>query len=555
MTRWMALKPQRWPLQQGTQAAACCAIVAAAMAGGLSADTPPSTYQLPSDAAVIGYLFQSVNWHRHVYTERQIAKEPADLMFLDDNQAIERQIVKLSFEFAKADATLEASTASSHDRPAASDSPPADLAHFIKLKGRNDQLIQQVMHEIENLDKKAKKATGADRRTWKAAEEDAQTRLQLLNAVAQGLNDLVEFVQSSGEGEDQSGHLDSTIDDLAQSIPEVTGPSASSATLPLQEAEANSRTAGRDAGILGLVSDVSAMKHKLRVVDEKIRLTDNLTLSANNLRIPLSGFITRLIQGVAISNSQTSDLLSLREQKSHLDALDLKELSPVIVALDKQKVLLADYRSHLLPWRMAVAGQYRQAWKQLLIRLIVVSAIIALILVIGELSRRFTMRHVHDPNRRRFISMSHQFLTLFAITVVIVFALASDLKSVATYFGLLSAGLLFALENVILATLGSLLLVGKRGIRIGDRVQVSGVTGDVIDMGLLQFQLREFDVNNGRYTGHVATFSNSLVFVSPATGLMRFDSVPDKTSPAAASKSGGEPQAEGRVSVGGEQSG
>jgi len=409
------------------------------------------------------------------------------------------------------------------------------------------------MHEIENLDKKAKKATGADRRTWKAAEEDAQTRLQLLNAVAQGLNDLVEFVQSSGEGEDHSGHLDSTIDDLAQSIPEVTGPSASSATLPLQEAEANSRTAGRDAGILGLVSDVSAMKHKLHVVDEKIRLTDNLTLSANNLRIPLSGFITRLIQGVAISNSQTSDLLSLREQKSHLDALDLKELSPVIVALDKQKVLLADYRSHLLPWRMAVAGQYRQAWKQLLIRLIVVSAIIALILVIGELSRRFTMRHVHDPNRRRFISMSHQFLTLFAITVVIVFALASDLKSVATYFGLLSAGLLFALENVILATLGSLLLVGKRGIRIGDRVQVSGVTGDVIDMGLLQFQLREFDVNNGRYTGHVATFSNSLVFVSPATGLMRFDSVPDKTSPAA-SKSGGEPQAEGRVSVGGEQS-
>src|ERR1700733_13845829 len=549
MTRWMALKPQRWPLQQGTQAAACCAIVAAAMAGGLSADTPPSTYQLPSDAAVIGYLFQSVNWHRHVYTERQIAKEPADLMFLDDNQAIERQIVKLSFEFAKADATLEASTASSHDRPAASDSPPADLAHFIKLKGRNDQLIQQVMHEIENLDKKAKKATGADRRTWKAAEEDAQTRLQLLNAVAQGLNDLVEFVQSSGEGEDHSGHLDSTIDDLAQSIPEVTGPSASSATLPLQEAEANSRTAGRDAGILGLVSDVSAMKHKLHVVDEKIRLTDNLTLSANNLRIPLAGFITHLIQSVAISNPQTSDLQLLREQRSHLDALtvDIKELSPVIVALDKQKVLLAEYKSHMLPWRMAVAGQYRRAWKELLIRLVVVLLIIGLLLATGQLSRRFTLRRVHDPNRRRFISMSHQFLTLFAITVVIVCVLASDLRSVATYFGLLSAGLLLALENVILATLGSLLLVGKRGIKIGDRVQVSGVTGDVIDMGLLQFQLREFDIEKGRFTGHVATFSNSLVFVSPATGLVRFDSAPEKTLPAPASKSGTDPQAEDRV--------
>jgi small-conductance mechanosensitive channel len=293
------------------------------------------------------------------------------------------------------------------------------------------------------------------------------------------------------------------------------------------------------------------MNRKLHVIDEKIRLTDNLTLSANNLRIPLADFITRLIQTVAISNSQTSDLLSLREQKSHLDAItiDLKELSPVIVALDKQKVLLAEYKSHLLPWRITVASQYRQAWKQLLNRVIVVLSIIGVLLAVDQLSRRFTLRHVHDPNRRRFISMSHQFLTLFAITVVIVFVLASDLKSVATYFGLLSAGLLLALENVILATLGSLLLVGKRGIKIGDRVQVSTVTGDVIDMGLLQFQLREVDVESGRYTGHVATFSNSLVFVSPATGLVRFDSTPEKTSKAPASKPGAERQAEERVSV------
>jgi hypothetical protein len=71
-------------------------------------------------------------------------------------------------------------------------------------------------------------------------------------------------------------------------------------------------------------------------------------------------------------------------------------------------------------------------------------------------------------------------------------------------------------------------------------------------MGLLQFQLREFDVDNGRYTGHMATFSNSLVFVSPATGLVRFDSGPEKTSQAAASKSGTEPQADEHVSVAGE---
>jgi hypothetical protein len=536
-------------LKQGAQVAACCVVVAAALAGKLSADTPPSTYQLPSNSEVIGYLFQSVSWYRHVYAERQVANEPADFMFLDDNQPIERLIMKLSFDFAKAEAALPTSTASLPGGTTPADALSADLAHFIELKKQNDQLSEKADEEIKNLAKKMNRAKGADRRALQAAEEDAQTRLQILNAVAQGLNDLVEFVQSPGEGQAHSGHLDSTIDELAQSIPEVTGPAIPPATVPLQEA--TSRTAGRDAGILGLGSDVSAMKHKLHVVDEKILLTDNLTLSANNLRIPLAGFITQLIQSAAISNSQTSDLLSLREERSHLDALtlELKGLSPAIVALDKQKVLLTEYESHLLPWRMAVAGQYREAWKQFLIRVSVVLSIIGLLLAIAQLSRRFTLRHVHDPNRRRFIGMSHQFLTLFAITVVIVFALASDLKSVATYFGLLSAGLLLALENVILATLGSLLLVGRRGIRIGDRVQVSGVTGDVIDMGLLQFQLKEFDVENGRYTGHVATFSNSLVFVSPATGLMRFDSAPEKTLPVPESQGGTEPQADERVSI------
>jgi Mechanosensitive ion channel len=549
----MALKPQRWSLKKGAQVAACCAIVAAAMVRRPSADTPPSRYRLPSNSQVVGYLLQSVTWYRHVYTERQVANEPADLMFLDDNQAIELQILKFSFEFAKAEATLQTrDTPFFHDTTTSSDAPPADLAHFIELKKRTDQLSQQAIDEIKKLDNTLNRAKGTDRRKLKAAEEDAQIRLQLLDAVTLGLNDLVEFVQSTDEGQGHSGHLSSTIDELAQSIPEMKGEAVLSATARLQET--NSRKGNGDAGILGLVSDVSAMNRKLQVVDEKIRLTDNLTLSANDLRIPMADFITHLIQSAAIRNSQSSDLLSLREQKSHLDALtvDLKELSPVIVALDKQKVLLAEYKSHLLPWRTAVAGQYKQAWKQLLIRVILVLSIIALLLAIGQLSRRFALRHVHDPNRRRFISMSHQFLTLFAITVVVVFVLASDLKSVATYFGLLSAGLLLALENVILATLGSLLLVGKRGIRIGDRVQVSGVTGDVIDMGLLQFQLREFDIEHEKYTGHVATFSNSLVFVSPATGLMRFDSVPEKTCKAAASNSATEQQPDKRASIAGD---
>ena len=236
----------------------------------------------------------------------------------------------------------------------------------------------------------------------------------------------------------------------------------------------------------------------------------------------------------------------MREQKSQIDAhtLELKAFSPAIVALDKQGALLEEYESHLVPWRTAVTHQYRQAWKKLVVRLLIVALIVCLLFGMGEISRRVALGRSQDPNRRRVISMVHRVLTLFAIAVVALFSVASDLSSLATYFGLLTAGMAVALQNVILASLGYLVLMGKRGIRIGDRIQVSGISGDVINMGMLQFQLREFDVEEERFTGHVATFSNSLVFVSPAIGLLKFNSVPGRAANPALNKKGTERDAE-----------
>jgi uncharacterized membrane protein len=82
---------------------------------------------------------------------------------------------------------------------------------------------------------------------------------------------------------------------------------------------------------------------------------------------------------------------------------------------------------------------------------------------------------------------------MFAIAVVALFSVASNLSSLATYFGLLTAGMAVALQNVILASLGYLVLMGKRGIRIVIEYKCPALR-DVINMGMLQFQLREFDV-------------------------------------------------------------
>jgi small-conductance mechanosensitive channel len=89
----------------------------------------------------------------------------------------------------------------------------------------------------------------------------------------------------------------------------------------------------------------------------------------------------------------------------------------------------------------------------------------------------------------------------FAIIVVAVFSFVPDLTSSATFFGLLAAGVAVALQSVIIAALGYFVLVGKRGIRMGDRVEISGVIGDVNDIGWLQFQLAEIDSRTQQPTG------------------------------------------------------
>ena len=517
----------------GTCIATCCAILAATMAGGLSAGTLQSSYQLPSNAQVIEYLLQSVSWYRHVYAERQVANEPADLLFLDNNQAIEGQIVRLSFDFARVDATLIASPPVPQNAATTpAESPGSDLGHFIELKNRSDRLNEKALRDVATLKRKMRTAGKADGKKVKAALDDAQGRLELLHAVSQTVNDLVQFLQNVGASQDRAGSLDSTIDSLAESIPELSNPATPVRKLPAEDASSRMADSSRDAGLLGLASEVSALKRKLRMVDEKIHLTDGLALGAQNLRRPMTGFITQVLQSAGIKDVETSDLSLLRQQKSRLNdlTLQLKGLSPAIVALDKQKALLAEYKSHLQPWRSAVASEYVQAWKKLSITLLVIVLIIGLLIGISEVSRRLALRRVHDPNRRRIVSLLHRVPTGFAIIVVAFFGLATDLSSLATYFGLLTAGVAVALQNVILASLGYLLLVGKRGIRIGDRIQISGVTGDVMNMGLLQFQLREFDVQKQQFTGQVATFANSLVFVSPAIGLLKFKGSVEKTA-------------------------
>ena len=92
-----------------------------------------------------------------------------------------------------------------------------------------------------------------------------------------------------------------------------------------------------------------------------------------------------------------------------------------------------------------------------------------------------------------------------------------------TFLGLASAGLAIALRDLLVNMAGWLFIVSRRPFGVGDRIQVSGVSGDVIDQRLFQFSLLEIGtwVDADQSTGRIIHMPNGKVFTEPQFNYTR----------------------------------
>jgi small-conductance mechanosensitive channel len=83
--------------------------------------------------------------------------------------------------------------------------------------------------------------------------------------------------------------------------------------------------------------------------------------------------------------------------------------------------------------------------------------------------------------------------------------------NLGTFLGLAGAGLTVALKDFIVGFLGWFVLMGKNGIRLGDWVEINGVTGEVVELGMFHTVLLETGnwTDSGHPTGRRVTFTNS----------------------------------------------
>jgi small-conductance mechanosensitive channel len=175
---------------------------------------------------------------------------------------------------------------------------------------------------------------------------------------------------------------------------------------------------------------------------------------------------------------------------------------------------LQPVRAGLDEWRNALDRQYHYTLRFLFVRLGSLLAAILFLLLASALWQRAIFRYVHDPRRRRQFMVVKRIVVGFGMVLIVALGFLSSFTSVVTALGFITAGLALALQNVILSVVAYFFLVGRYGLRAGDRVTVSGVTGQVMEVGLVRLFLMELSGAAGEMhpTGRVAAFANSIIF-------------------------------------------
>ena len=189
-------------------------------------------------------------------------------------------------------------------------------------------------------------------------------------------------------------------------------------------------------------------------------------------------------------------------------ASDQKALATFDKRIDTHKQLADVYRK----WIEVIAAKQRTVINHALRGILVILAIALIALYFGTLMDKLVNRL---PMDRRQIQTLHAVTRVALQIVALLFILLVILGppgQLGTFLGLAGAGLTVALKDFIVGFIGWFVLMGKNGIRLGDWVEINGVTGEVVEIGPFHTVLLETGnwTDSGHPTGRRVTFTNSF---------------------------------------------
>jgi small-conductance mechanosensitive channel len=163
-------------------------------------------------------------------------------------------------------------------------------------------------------------------------------------------------------------------------------------------------------------------------------------------------------------------------------------------------------------WEAVVGAQARTVLHEILTGALIVLTALLLLLVADHWLERLLSRARID---RRQLATLHSVVGVSLQLVgllVIVLVLIGLPGQIGTMLGIVGAGLTVALKDFIVAFIGWFVLMGRNGIRLGDWVEINGVSGEVVELNMFHTVLLETGnwTDAGHPTGRRVTFTNSF---------------------------------------------
>ena len=147
-------------------------------------------------------------------------------------------------------------------------------------------------------------------------------------------------------------------------------------------------------------------------------------------------------------------------------------------------------------------------------RLMFTFIFLTIVWVVRKIILRFVQKKA-TKERTKFVWNKYSYYVFFALSLIIIFDLwFKGFNNVLTLFGLIAAGIAFALKEPIVNLFGWVYIVWRGPIKTGDRIEIDNHYGDVIEITPFHFDMFEIRnwIDGDLYTGRIISIPNAKVF-------------------------------------------
>ena len=470
---------------------------------------------------ILDHLNSVLRLYRTALTPMQKIGEPSDVLYAEQSSTEATQIAQLAFEAAKNEAALLSRVVGSTAPASAGSKPappkaPGEAQRLATAQAQAQARAEALEAQETALAQQLGTAHGAERAALLQAQQQVEGGLELQRAMVDALGRISTFSDAQS-----STGLAGDIDRLQRSAPELLNATVKPPTPPLLQSLASLH----DAGVTTQAEALFQLLGTLRDIDGQISAIDALSKGANDLRTPFVKVLRSTVQQgqtlmqaaapapTAAATTAAPDADGTRKQFDTLTTT-FEVLANATMPLSQEVVVLGNARATLTTWQSVVVEEKNSILRWLLLRVAVIAVALGILALASNLWSRATVRYVSDLRRRRQILFVRRAVIGSLSGLVLILGFVTQFSSLATFAGFITAGIAVGLQSILLSIAAYFFIVGRYGVRVGDRITVASVTGDVIEVGLVRFYMMEL-VGTGtelHSTGRVAVFANSILF-------------------------------------------